>query len=365
MMPSKTIPATYRRRLAALRKRIDEAGVDGLLVSYPADQFYLTGAVLEDSAVLVATGSRRVVIVTDSRFDEQVAQQSPWVSKLLRTESLVGAIVETAADLHIARLGMDEHMSLGQFDMLSKKVGTGKPHLKMTRGLVLTGRAIKDDDEIATIIKAIRVAERGYLATLPMIQPGVAEQDVAAELEYQMRKAGGAGVAFEPIVASGKRGSLPHARASSVKVRANQPLLIDWGARVGGYCSDLTRVRRIGTIPPAIREIYPIVAEAQLAGIAAIKPGVTGRVVDRAAREIIEKAGFGPQFGHGLGHGVGLDVHEQPAFSSRSEDVLKPGMVITVEPGIYLPGVGGVRIEDDVLVTETGNRVLSKLPKTA
>ena len=363
-MATKTIPLPYRTRLAALRKRIDSAGVDALLVSYPADQFYLTGAVLEDSAVLVPATGRRIVIVTDSRFEEQVTQQSPWASKVLRTDTIAAAIVETAADLRIARLGLDEYMSLGQFDTLSKKVGNRKPRLKMTRGLVLAGRTIKDDDEIATIVKAIRVAERGYLATLPAIRPGVAEKDIAAELEYQMRKAGGDGVSFEPIVASGQRGSLPHARASSAKVRANQPLLIDWGARVAGYCSDLTRVLRIGSVPAVIRKIHAIVAEAQLAGIAAIRPGATGREVDRAAREIIERAGFGPRFGHGLGHGVGLDVHEQPALSSRSENVLKPGMIVTVEPGIYLPGVGGVRIEDDVLVTQTGHRVLSRLGKT-
>jgi Xaa-Pro aminopeptidase len=359
MATSRAIPPTYRRRLAALRKRIDAAGVDGLLITHDANQRYVTGAVLEDSAVLVT--ARRVVIVTDSRFDEQASQQAPWADKSLRTDSLPEAVLRAAADLGIRRLGVEEHLPLGQYDLLTRKAA--RMRVKLTRGLVTAGRMVKDDDEVAAIVRAIRVAERGFLATMRAVRPGVREREIAAELEHQMRKAGGDGAAFEPIVAGGRRGSLPHARASRALVRNCRGLLFDWGAKVDGYCSDLTRVIGVGGLPPIIREIFAVVADAQQAGIAAVRPGAHCRDVDRAAREVIERAGYGPNFGHGLGHGLGLEVHEGPRLGVKSRDVLKAGMVVTVEPGIYLPGVGGVRIEDDVLVTPTGRRVLSRLPK--
>ncbi|MDD4891233.1 MAG: aminopeptidase P family protein [Phycisphaerae bacterium] len=354
------IPATYAARLRSLRRRLDAAGADVLLVTYAPDQFYLTGAVLEDSVVLVT--SRKVIVLTDSRFDEQVALQAPWADKALRDDSLPDAIIRTAADLRVRRIGLDEYMLVGQYDLLKAKAG--KLRLKITRGLVASLRVAKNDAEVATIVKAIRVAEQAYLATAKTVKPGLREQEVAAELEYQMRLAGASGSAFEPIVATAARSSLPHARAGETRIRAGQPLLFDWGARVDGYCSDLTRVLTVGAkLPPKIAQIYPIVLEAQLAGIAAIRPGAKCRDVDGAARKIITDAGFGPQFGHGLGHGIGLDVHERPRLGAKSGDVLKPGMIVTVEPGIYLPGVGGVRIEDDVLVTKTSHRVLSRLPK--
>jgi Xaa-Pro aminopeptidase len=358
----KALPTQYRNRLTALRKRIDDAGVDALLVSYAPDQFYLTGVVLEDSAVLVTP--RKVVILTDSRFDEQVDQQTPWAAKVLRSDGLADAVTRLAGDAKIRRLGIDEWMLLGQFTLLQAKARKAKVTLKPTRGLVSAGRIIKDEAEVAVIERAIRAAERGFLATLPSVRAGVAERDVAAELEYQMRKAGASGSSFEPIVATAARGSLPHARASDVRIRANQPVLFDWGAKVDGYCSDLTRVIAVGSMPAKIREIFKIVADAQLAGIAAVRAGATCKAVDDAARKIINDAGYGKQFGHGLGHGIGLDIHEHPRLSFRSDETLAAGMVVTIEPGIYLPGVGGVRIEDDVLVTATGCRVLSHLPKT-
>lgn len=359
-MPTRSIPATYAARLRGLRRRLDAAGADVLLVTYAPDQFYLTGAVLEDSAVLVT--SRKVVVLTDSRFDEQVALQVPWAEKALRNDSLPDAIVRAVADLKARRVGLDEHMPVGQYDMLKAKAG--KLRLKVTRGLVSSLRVVKNDAEVAAIVKAIRVAEQAYLTTIRLVKPGLREREAAAELEYQMRRAGASGSAFEPIVATAARSSLPHARAGEARIRAGQPLLFDWGARVDGYCSDLTRVLTVGAkLPPKIAQIYPIVLEAQLAGIAAVRPGAKCRDVDDVARKIIADAGFGPQFGHGLGHGIGLDIHEKPGLGAKSSDVLKPGMIVTVEPGIYLPGVGGVRIEDDVLVTGTGHRVLSRLPK--
>ena len=178
-----------------------------------------------------------------------------------------------------------------------------------------------------------------------------------------MRRRGALNSSFDSIVGAGVNGSLPHYRPGNVKLTANSPLLVDWGARYKGYCSDLTRCLFFGHVAPQMREIYQIVLDAQLAAIAAIKPGAHGKKVDKAARDVIEKAGYGEKFGHGTGHGLGRDIHESISLSKLSTTVLEPGMVITVEPGIYLPGVGGVRIEDDVLVTRNGHRVLSSLPK--
>lgn len=356
------IPVPYRDRVRSLRRLLDDRRVDALLVTYAPDQFYLTGAVLEDSAVLVTRSA--VHIATDSRFDEQVAMQAGWAEKSLRTDSLTDAVLRVAGDHKVRRLGLDEHTPLGLFDTLNSKASR-RLRLRPTRGLVGSLRVVKSHDELAAIRRAIRAAETGFRKTLPAIKPGLRERDVAAELEYQMRRAGAAGSAFEPIVAVGPRASLPHARAGETKLRPGQPVLIDWGARVDGYNSDLTRVVRVGDVewPAELRKIFPIVRRAQLAGIAAVRPGAACRDVDKAARDIIDAAGFGPQFGHGLGHGLGLDVHEGPRVSSKSTDVLRPGMVVTVEPGIYLPGIGGVRIEDDVLVTKTGHEVLTHLSR--
>jgi Xaa-Pro aminopeptidase len=182
-------------------------------------------------------------------------------------------------------------------------------------------------------------------------------------LGFEMRRRGALNSSFDTIIGVGANGSLPHYRPGNVKLTANSPLLIDWGARYKGYCSDLTRCLFVGHVAMQMREIYKIVLEAQLAAIAAIKPGAHGKKVDKAARDLITKAGYGEKFGHGTGHGLGRDIHEAISLSKLSTTVLEPGMIITVEPGIYLPGVGGVRIEDDVLVTKTGHRVLSSLPK--
>ena len=355
-------PLPYRSRLTTLRKHLAAAPADGLLVTGPQDQYYLTGAVLEDSAVLV-TG-RAVVIITDGRFAEQVRQQAGWAQAVIRVDGLMDICSRVVRDAGgIRRLGVQgERLAVDDFQTLVRKLRGVR--VVSTRGLVGRGRIIKDEHELAALRKAIAAAEAGFLATCKRIKPGLREREVAAELEYQMRLAGAAASAFEPIVAVGQRGSLPHARAGETRLRPGQPVLIDWGARVGGYNSDLTRVVRVGAkLPPKIAEIYPIVADAQLAGIAAVRAGATCREVDAAARKVIADAGYGKEFTHGLGHGLGLDIHEPPRLSSRSNETLAARMVVTVEPGIYLPGIGGVRIEDDVLVTKTGRQALTHLPR--
>ena len=212
--------------------------------------------------------------------------------------------------------------------------------------------------------KALRNAEEAFLAMRKTIKVGQTEQEMAARLEYEMKLRGASGPSFPTICAEGANSALPHASPGQRKVKRGSAVLFDWGARVNGYCSDLTRMVFVGSIPRKIGEIYEIVLEAQLAAIDAIRPGRRMCDVDAVARKIVTDAGYGERFNHGLGHGLGIDVHEAPSLSWRSKAKLEPGMLVTAEPGIYLPGIGGVRIEDDVLVTRTGKRVLSKLSKT-
>jgi Xaa-Pro aminopeptidase len=207
------------------------------------------------------------------------------------------------------------------------------------------------------------VAEEAFIAVRRSVRVGTSEREIAARLEYEMRKRGAEAAAFPTIVAEGPNAALPHAVAGERKVRKGSAVLIDWGAVCDFYRSDLTRVLFVGSIPPALRKVYAIVREAQGKAIAAVRPGAVMRDVDAVARRHIERAGYGKAFGHGLGHGIGLDTHEPPRLSWMSEEKLAAGMVVTVEPGIYLPGVGGVRIEDDVLVTPAGCKVLSRLSK--
>jgi Xaa-Pro aminopeptidase len=233
-------------------------------------------------------------------------------------------------------------------------------------GIASRLRQSKDELELAAMRKAIRIAEQAFKELFSLGAKGWigrTERDLAAELDYRMRKAGADALAFPTIFAAGAHGSVPHYCPDSTRIKPDQAVLIDWGASAGGYCSDLTRVVFTGTIPAKIKEIYEVVRRSQAAGIAAIRPGAACKAVDAAAREVIEKAGFGPKFGHGLGHGLGREVHENPRLGKLSPARLASGMVITVEPGIYLPGIGGVRIEDDVLVTGTSSRRLTSLPR--
>lgn len=230
-------------------------------------------------------------------------------------------------------------------------------------GLVEELRMVKDAEEIARIRVAVDQAQRAFAVLRATLLPQKTEKMVAAELEHQFRLFGATQRSFASIIAVGARAALPHARPTDLQVEAADFILVDWGADEGLYKSDLTRVLVTGRISPKLQRIYEVVLKAQLAGIAAMRPGVLAKEVDRAARQVIEEAGFGKQFGHGLGHGLGLEIHEAPRLNSTSETVLKPGMVITVEPGIYLPGWGGVRIEDDVLVTRDGHEVLTNVPK--
>lgn len=357
------IPAPYATRVERLRGAIKKADLDGLLITNANDIRYLTPFSGEDSYAIVT--ARRLVLISDSRFAEEIEPLGKWLEIALRRGPIAEKSGEVAQDLKLSRIGVQaEHLTCSARRSIAKSVGAKK--IVDTDGLVGGLRVIKDEAELRLIRKAIKCQQEALDVTLADLKVGQSEAEVAARLEYEMKRRGADGPAFTTNVSARANSSKPHYRPTNrVKVARDKALLIDWGARVEGYCSDMTRTWAIGSMPRKIREIYLVVLEAQLAAIAAIRPGAKCREVDRIARDVIGQAGFGDYYGHGLGHGIGLNVHEGPSLSPRSgpKDELRAGMVVTVEPGIYLPGVGGVRIEDDVLVTEKGHRVMSGWPK--
>jgi Xaa-Pro aminopeptidase len=359
--PTKKDPhAQYKARLKRLRRSIRDAGCDALLITNPRDIRYLTPFSGEDSWAIVAP--RALVVISDFRFEEDLVCLKGVARVHMRKGSIAQASGGLVRDMNLARVGVQgEHMTLATKRAVAKRAGAKR--LVETTGLLAELRMIKDDAEVRLIRKAIRVQERALLDLLPTITAGQTELQLAARLECRMKELGASGPSFPTIMAARANGSKPHAVPGRTKASAGKALLIDWGARVDGYVSDLTRTFSLGRWSRQMREVYEVVLEAQLAAIDAVRPGLTCAELDAAARRVIEDSGYGKRFGHALGHGIGLDVHEGPRIGSEIASPLKVGMVITIEPGVYLPGIGGVRIEDDILVTSRGGRVLSSLPK--
>ncbi len=356
----------FSGRLAGVRARFkkEHVGVDALLVTNDKDIRYLTGFIGHDSwAIVPLAGASRVTIVSDRRFEEQIQREAPQAAVVMRSGAITEATAKALDGLKIKKLGVQpDYMTLGVFKSLKKAVGAGR--VTETADGLIKQRAVKTEDEVALIKKAGKIQQAAYEAVIKEIRAGKdTEAQIAAKLEMTMRGMGADGPSFNTIIAVGANASLPHAIPGGTKTKKNEIILIDWGARLEGYCSDMTRVIALGKMPAKMREVYQVVLEAQMAAIDAIAPGKALKDIDAVARGIIDKAGYGKEFSHSLGHGLGLDIHEQPTLSTRSEGVLEPGHVVTVEPGIYLPGVGGVRIEDDVLVTAKGKEVLTDLPK--
>ena len=359
--PKLSVHASRRRALWRIVRR-DRAAA--MLISKPQDVRYLSGFTGEDSFLLLAGGSAS--LLTDGRYQEQAARDCPDLEVHVRTGAVCPLLAGLLKKLKARSLAVQaEHMTVAFQSQLAKAVAPRR--VRPLTDPVARLRATKDPGEVRQIRRAIRVAETAFKSLLAggakrLI--GRSEREIAAELDYRMRLAGAERPAFETIVAAGSHSSLPHYRPGATRIRRDSALLIDWGATVGGYCSDLTRTAFLGRIPPKLMEIYPIVLRAQAAGIAAARPGVAAKTVDGAARDVIEQAGYGEQFLHSLGHGVGLETHEGPGLGRGGKARLRAGMVITVEPGIYLPKVGGVRIEDDVWIAPDGARRLSSLPRT-
>lgn len=347
-------------RLEACRAAMAEGGIDAYLLTSRMDHYYLSGFSGEDSAVLITP--RQVHVITDRRFETSSRGEVGWARRHFRKGLLPEEIGKVCRKLKLKKLYIQpEAVTVADQQAIRRHARPAR--LANAPGIAGRLRRIKDREELRVIREAVRIAEQAFTATRRSIRPGQTEREIAARLEYEMQKRGASGSAFPSIIAEGANGALPHAVPGSRKVKRGSAILIDWGATYGFYRSDLTRMLFVGSIPPKIRKVYSIVLEAQEKALAAIRPGERMCDVDAVARRHIARCGFGRHFGHSLGHGVGLDIHEPPRLSWLSDEKLAAGMLVTVEPGIYLPGVGGVRIEDDVLVTPGGCRVLTTLSK--
>lgn len=362
-------PQRHAERQDRLIQQLREAEVDALLVVGVSNVTYLTGFSGDSSALLIGPNVR--VLISDSRYQTQIAEECPGLEADIRTQKTkqTDQIASVVSRAKPAKLALESHIvSADEFlrlkDAISKADSGKSIEIKPLASAVEKLRQVKDDDEIAETRQAIRIAERAFVAMKVTLTEELSERQVAHELEHSMRRLGADRAAFDPIIAVGDHAALPHYRPGGRQIGESTFVLIDWGAALpSGYRSDLTRVLATGTVPGQLQELHGVVLKAQLAGIAAIHPGAKLKDVDAAARKVIEEAGYGDFFGHGLGHGIGLYIHEEPRLSSIADGELQPGNIVTVEPGIYLPGFGGVRIEDDVLVTPDGHEVLSSLPK--
>ncbi len=350
-------------RLDRCRRLLEELGVDGILVTDPVDVRYLSGFRGDDATLVV--GHATALLCTDSRFWEQVHEEVAdfELSKVSSEPLLAHSVREAARALGDgARLGYQgAQLSHASYRRLRRLHGGG---LRDVRREVTLLRAVKDDAEVAILRRAAAVTDEAMRAVVSRGLVGRAERDVAWDLQAEYHRLGAEGEAFGAIVAAGDHGAQAHALPGERVIRAGELVVVDTGARVDGYCSDITRTFAAGEPAAELRAIYAIVLEAQLAGLAAVRAGAHGRDdVDAAARAVIDGAGYGERFGHGTGHGVGLEVHEAPSLGRTRGDRLEAGMICTVEPGIYVEGLVGVRIEDTVLVTADGGERLTTYPK--
>lgn len=348
-----------RKRLNAIRAVLETERLDALLVTAVSNVTYLSGFTGDDSLLLV-TGQESF-LVTDSRYTEQADRECSEARVVEHRKGLVKRMIGLIRRGKPGRVGFEDSTPFGWYRELRAALGARR--LMAQTAVVERQRQVKDTGEVALIRRALGAAEWWWPARRRVLRPGRTEREVAADLAHAMGRRGADGPAFETLVAVGPRASLPHAKPTARTLTVAEAVLIDWGAQVAGYKCDLTRVVPGRRMTAQFRQVYGIVLEAQEAAIAAVRPGVTAGSVDAAARSVIARAGYGKEFGHGLGHGVGLAVHELPRIRKRDRTTLEPGMVFTIEPGIYLPGRLGVRMEDMVVVTERGVEVLSSLPK--
>lgn len=355
--------AEIRDRLSWLRAEMKKADVTAVLISSPANRRYFSGLLAEDptldesSGCLVITG-RSQFLLTDTRYTEAARAQAPDFKIICYRQGLAEELKRLPALKRAQSLYFEpDFLTVASFNNLRQAL---KPRELLPLPFKpAEARSVKSPGEIKLISQALAITERALSNLWPRLIPGLTERQAAHFLENEFRRLGAEGPAFETIVASGPNGALPHAEPGARKLREGDLVIVDCGARYKGYCADITRTMMIGQPKKWQREIYRVVRQAQLKAIESIRAGVTGRQVDQAARGHITASGYGDFFGHGLGHGVGLVVHEAPSLSPRYDQPLKAGQVVTVEPGIYLPGRGGVRLEELVLVTENGSRLLN------
>lgn len=346
-------------KLTKLRKKLEQADLEAILITSSINRRYLTGFTGTAGVALVSQSD--ALFITDFRYTEQASEQIKDFKIIEHKQTIEEEIHNQLKSLNIKKLGFEKnHVTYAQYTTFKQQF---KVDIVPAGNLVENLRLIKSDDEIRIMEKAAKIADEAYEHIKTFIKPGVKEIDVANELEFFMRKQGATSSSFDIIVASGHRSALPHGVASDKKIATGELVTMDYGALYEGYCSDITRTVAVGDISDELKTIYETVLTAQELGVKHIKPGMTGKEADDLTRDHITKKGYGEYFGHSTGHGLGMEVHEGPALSFRSNVKLVPGMVVTVEPGIYIPNVGGCRIEDDIVITETGNRRLTKSDK--
>ena len=355
-------------RVAKLRKRLEELELDAVVVTHPSNRRYLTGFEGDDippneSSGHVVVGANRAVIVVSPLEAQRAREQASGFEVFHRVRPLAAADAAVLKEMGAKRVGFEDDAIL-HIDYM-----TLRDHLDDDVELISVGeaineiRAIKTPDEIAIIERAIHITDEAFERVSATIQQGDTERAVAFRLDMAMRELGATGYSFPTIVASGPNAALPHHEPSDREIQEGEPIVIDMGAMVDGYCADLTRTVWFGEPNDTLRAIYPVVQRALAETEAELQPGMSGREGDGIAREVIAGAGYGEFFMHGLGHGVGVRVHEGPSMAPRVEAPLQPGHIVTIEPGIYLPGQGGVRIEDVAVIEENGIRVLTRAPK--
>ena len=344
---------------------VGRKSLDAIIISVPENRRYLSG--FTGSAGYLVVSRTDAVLATDFRYTEQAGNQSPDY-QVVRMGADWSWLLDSLKEQGFTKVGFEGHqVPVATYQQMTKALedipSSERPSLMSTQGIVEGIRSVKEAEEVSMLQKAIDVADGAMQAIAPHIQPGQTEREIAWNLEKAMRDLGADSPSFDTIVASGPNGAMPHHRPSDRIIEDGDPIVIDMGAKVDGYCSDLSRTVCIGEADETFRKIYDIVLGAQLTAIATVKVGMSGGDADDLSRNVIAEAGYGDNFGHSLGHGVGLVIHEYPRVSPKAENVLEPGMVFTVEPGIYLSGWGGVRIEDIVVLDEKGATVLSKAPK--
>ncbi len=345
------------KRLERLREGLAKEKIPALLLTNPINIGYLSNSLGSEDVALITL--KKAILFTDFCYLEEAKKKAIKFQLKKRKGPLSKTLTPVLNKLKIKRLGFEAaHLSYSRYGLFSKNLKGIR--LISTRELIENLRRIKDREEIKSIKKAIRITENALTKTLKKIKVSIKEREVAALLEYETKIAGAEGSAFPPIVAFGRRTSYPHSKPSSARLKKGDLIKIDWGAIYQGYSSDLTRIFVFEKATEEQKRIYSLLYRAQSEAIEKIKPGIECFRIDKTARDIITKEGYGKFFGHGLGHGIGREVHEGPYLKSEDHTLLGPGMVLTVEPGIYIPGWGGMRIEDMVLVTERGCKVLSK-----
>ncbi|MBB6675252.1 M24 family metallopeptidase [Cohnella nanjingensis] len=348
-------------RVQRLRGLLPALGGDAVLITNEVNRRYLTGFTGSSGVVLIS-GSE-AALLTDFRYREQAPKQAIGFEIVEHAADVYATVAELLQKWGVKRLLFeDQHVTFASYTSIREKlapvelVPAGTPVEQL--------RMVKDEGELAIIQQAADIADQAFTHILSHLKPGVTERQIALELEFFMRSLGASGTSFDTIVASGERSAMPHGVASDRVIGRDEFVTLDYGASYQGYVSDITRTVVVGRAGDKHREIYGIVLESQLYALERLKPGMTGREGDALTRDIITRYGYGDHFGHGTGHGIGMEIHEAPRLSRMASDtILTPGHVVTVEPGIYLPGFGGVRIEDDVVLTDAGIKILTHSPK--